>query len=535
MVRRPGSGLLRRRRVRNPLLLTFVAAIVASSAVGAIGMVQMSRIAADTQTLYTQSLLPLHTIDSLNALLWHQRWASLSHLTADDPVKSKGYAAETTELRAELNQRIAYFDTLTVPARLRTAMEAFKASWAHYLQMSKESAAIKKAGKLVEWQAFRTRYVNPATQKASADLVTAKTLAIQLADDAAVAAREAAGRARLLTGVILGASVVLAAGFALYVARSLARRIQGDRAELLRGSLAELTTIHEPDQLMRQLFLTLFAQVDAVTGCLVGPDGTTVVAVAGQTPDDMVGGTLELALAEISSPVLRPTPAGAAEAFGKAPVVLVVPLTHRDARAGVALFGCARADEGARQVAEALAAQGMGAYDNACLFSRVQELATTDELTGQHNRRHFYELAGALTQVAVRNGRDLAAAMLDIDKFKNINDTYGHGVGDEVIRTVAARLRAAVRHSDVLGRYGGEEFALVLPDHGGNALELTERMRAAVAAEPIATAAGPVAVTISVGVTFLATSDESLDDLLARADHALYRAKEGGRNQVVRS
>jgi diguanylate cyclase (GGDEF)-like protein len=190
-------------------------------------------------------------------------------------------------------------------------------------------------------------------------------------------------------------------------------------------------------------------------------------------------------------------------------------------------------DDSAIQVVSALAVQGMSAYLNACLFSRVQELATTDELTGQHNRRHFYAIATALVSSAARGDRDLAAVMLDIDKFKSVNDTYGHGVGDEVIREVAARVRASIRHSDVLGRYGGEEFAVVLPDHDGDAPELAERMRRAVADEPIPTAAGPLPVTISVGLAQLDPADTTLDQMLARADHALYRAKESGRNRVV--
>jgi diguanylate cyclase (GGDEF)-like protein len=123
--------------------------------------------------------------------------------------------------------------------------------------------------------------------------------------------------------------------------------------------------------------------------------------------------------------------------------------------------------------------------------------------------------------------------MLDIDKFKSINDTYGHGAGDEVIREVAARVRAGIRHSDVLGRYGGEEFAVVLPDHDGAAADLAERMRRAVADEPVPTRAGPLRVTISVGLAHLQPSDTGLDQMLARADHALYRAKESGRNRVV--
>jgi diguanylate cyclase (GGDEF)-like protein len=305
-------------------------------------------------------------------------------------------------------------------------------------------------------------------------------------------------------------------------------------AEMLRASLAELSSLHDPAELLRQLFGTLFTQVGAVAGCLVGDD-CDVLEIAGKASAAALGSRIDLDLGDLSMPMVSDVPAEIADALGGAAIMLAVPLTHRAGRAGIALLGGTGFDDSARQVAAALATQGMSAYDNARLFSRVQELATTDELTGQHNRRHFYAIAGALVQAAGRTGRELAAAMLDIDKFKNINDTYGHGVGDEVIRTVAARVRAAVRHSDVLGRYGGEEFAVVLPDHEGDAPELAERMRAAVAAEPIATVAGPIPVTISVGLTALAPGDGSLDQVLARADHALYRAKAGGRNQVVQA
>ncbi|WIM98467.1 diguanylate cyclase [Actinoplanes oblitus] len=305
-------------------------------------------------------------------------------------------------------------------------------------------------------------------------------------------------------------------------------------AEMLRASLAELTGILEPDRLLRRLSGTLQTSLGAESGCLVTPDGEVL------EPEEVAGARLtteETALlGGLSEPALL-DPAGTGglreRLLAGYPVALAVPLDGRDGRAGVALLGGVTLDDTSRQVAAALSSQGMTAYDNARLFTRVQELATTDELTGQHNRRHFYAVAGALVQAAARNRRPLAAAMLDIDKFKSVNDTYGHGVGDEVIRTVARRIRAVLRHSDVLGRYGGEEFAIVLPDHEGEAIELAERVRVAVGGEPVKTQAGPLPVTISIGLTRLGDGDAALDDLLARADHALYRAKEAGRNRVM--
>jgi diguanylate cyclase (GGDEF)-like protein len=301
----------------------------------------------------------------------------------------------------------------------------------------------------------------------------------------------------------------------------------------LRASLAELTAILEPDRLLRHLCGTLQTQLGGTAACLISPSGD-VLEVAGPAPADVVGTQAPFFDCEVPELLDQATTAGVRERLlGGAPAALVVPLIGRDGPVGVVLVGGSGLDDTSRQVAAALATQGMAAYENARLFSRVQELATTDELTGQHNRRHFYAIAGALVQAAARNSRQLAAVMLDIDKFKSINDTYGHGVGDEVIRTVAARIRGRLRHSDVLGRYGGEEFAAVLPDHEGHAAELAERIRLAVSSEPVPTQAGPLPVTISVGLTSLAPDDTTLDELLARADHALYRAKESGRNRVM--
>ncbi|MCU7727602.1 diguanylate cyclase [Actinoplanes sp. KI2] len=301
-------------------------------------------------------------------------------------------------------------------------------------------------------------------------------------------------------------------------------------AEMLRSSLAELSGIHDPSRLLSVLFGMLASQLNASSGCLLSADGSVVTEVVGKVDPAVLGGPFPAALPSVLTAAV--VPAGdIPEISGQ--TLLVVPLDSRDGRSGLVVLGADDFDETAIQIASSLATQGMSAYLNACLFSRVQELATTDELTGQHNRRHFYAIATALVSAAARGSRDLAAVMLDIDKFKSVNDTYGHGVGDEVIREVAARVRASIRRSDVLGRYGGEEFAVVLPDHHDAAPDLAERMRHAVADTPIPTAAGPLPITISVGLTQLEPGDASLDQVLARADLALYRAKESGRNRVV--
>ena len=164
----------------------------------------------------------------------------------------------------------------------------------------------------------------------------------------------------------------------------------------------------------------------------------------------------------------------------------------------------------------------------------LERRARTDELTSLLNRREVFERLHDLTGPHHRTGQQLAVLFCDLDKFKDVNDTHGHRVGDEVLAAMAARLRASLRHADDLAaRVGGDELMVVL--HGvhdeADALAVAEKLRLAVA-EPVPTGAGPLQVTMSIGVA-LARPDETTDELISRADTAMYRAKQTGRNQVV--
>ena len=180
-----------------------------------------------------------------------------------------------------------------------------------------------------------------------------------------------------------------------------------------------------------------------------------------------------------------------------------------------------------------LAADAAIAIENARLFAEVQELAITDGLTGLHNRRHFFTLAEREIERAHRYGHPLSMILLDVDHFKQVNDTYGHDVGDQVLRKVTARWRERLRKVDILGRYGGEEFVALLPEKDlVGAFSAAERMRQSVTESPIETDQGLLAITISLGVADINESCSDLATLLNHADAALYLAKNEGRNQV---
>jgi diguanylate cyclase (GGDEF)-like protein len=163
------------------------------------------------------------------------------------------------------------------------------------------------------------------------------------------------------------------------------------------------------------------------------------------------------------------------------------------------------------------------------LRDELEYLATHDPLTGVLNRRAFMAAAEQELARCHRHGHVMSIVLLDLDHFKQLNDTHGHLVGDQVLRDLTERIAPLLRRPDQLGRYGGEEFILLLPE--------TNRDAAAVVAERIRAAAAAAdklpSYTVSIGVACNIVSDTGLDPLLARADDALYEAKEGGRNRVV--
>jgi diguanylate cyclase (GGDEF)-like protein len=173
------------------------------------------------------------------------------------------------------------------------------------------------------------------------------------------------------------------------------------------------------------------------------------------------------------------------------------------------------------------------AIRNARLHSQLHELAIRDPMTGIFNRRHFFELADSIFDQARRYNRPISAIVFDADHYKEVNDTFGHLVGDEVLKQIAARCSGVIRQADILGRYGGEEFVIVMPETGmTGALKMAERLRQAISDMPFETEKGLVPVTISVGVARSRKSTDTLLQLLGDADEAVYRAKAAGRNRV---
>lgn len=169
--------------------------------------------------------------------------------------------------------------------------------------------------------------------------------------------------------------------------------------------------------------------------------------------------------------------------------------------------------------------------------AELARLAVTDLLTGVLNRRGFFDQAHAVIARARRGNEPVAVAMLDIDRFKTINDGFGHDAGDEVLKGFAAEAARGLRAGDILGRFGGEEFVVLLPGIGAaDAVPTIERLRNGIRTAVHHPAGGAAAVTVSAGIASLPgklPADVELMESLTRADAALYEAKEAGRDRVA--
>ena len=174
--------------------------------------------------------------------------------------------------------------------------------------------------------------------------------------------------------------------------------------------------------------------------------------------------------------------------------------------------------------------------ERARLFQEVQNLALTDPLTGLHNRRSIFELGRVEFMRAERMKRPFSCMMLDLDHFKQINDNYGHHVGDEILQEFSNRCRSAVREVDLVGRYGGEELIIIMPETDlTEALPVAERLRISICEQPVSISGQELCITVSIGVAQKDENTLRLETLVARADQAMYIAKHKGRNRVATS
>ncbi len=218
-----------------------------------------------------------------------------------------------------------------------------------------------------------------------------------------------------------------------------------------------------------------------------------------------------------------------------APTLLVPLISHGIAIGFLAIHGMQEnCDATNIRFFQALANEVAVSLQNALLYREIDRLSRIDPLTGLMNRRSFTVSAIRFLQLAIRYNKPLSAAMLDIDFFKKVNDTYGHAMGDDVLKSVAKTCEGLIRRSDIVGRFGGEEFCFLFPETAvESASLLAERIRVAISSLTFESEGQNFQVTASIGLAELHGEADSLETMLSRSDEALYQAKESGRDRVV--
>lgn len=350
--------------------------------------------------------------------------------------------------------------------------------------------------------------------------------------------------------VALAVSVGRQVGIAIQNARHLENtRRRAEESEILRQSIADVTSALDLDEVLDKILVNLAKVVPYNSSCVFLDINGSLRMVAGRglpnkdlilntdiSADDPLMSTIRAARYPVTLRDAQQDPRFCN--WGDSFYIrawMGVPLIAREQVIGfltidseeVGAYGPTQA-----ALALAFANQVAAAISNARLFKRVQDLATIDPLTGLYNRRHFFDVAHQEFDFAHNQNSGLIALMMDIDHFKRINDTFGHQVGDQVLQTIAERLKRCLRTNDTICRYGGEEFTAILPGADLRvARAVAERLRLS-ANESIETSVGPVSISISLGVAALDETCGSLDDLLKHADKALYVSKQMGKNRV---
>jgi diguanylate cyclase (GGDEF)-like protein len=258
------------------------------------------------------------------------------------------------------------------------------------------------------------------------------------------------------------------------------------------------------------------------------PDNTGIVAAAVRLGASLPGTEIDVSRAVIFDEATRLK--GVAS-------IRVIPLKAGEEVYGTLVLGSARRQAFTADLSnqlEVVAMQVGESIGRARLFEQTEKLATTDGLTGLLNHRTFQERTDAQFRQSERYGKRLSLILCDIDHFKSVNDTYGHPMGDVVLKGVAATIAREARTTDIVARYGGEEFAVVMPEtDAAGAMVIAERIRERIGKRVFETEQGPLKVTMSLGVATFPEDAQRKAELIERADACLYHAKRHGRNQCV--
>ena len=323
------------------------------------------------------------------------------------------------------------------------------------------------------------------------------------------------------------------------------RSLRNEAGELA-GSIAigqDITDIRQAETMARQRERQLATILDSLPGmayrCLYDEHWTLLSAskgcreLTGYEPDELINNKVISFAKLIAGGIDEATLQAVDLAIGNAELFSIEYSLVRKDGTRIWVWECGRSVEGEGELV--LEGIVLDISDRKALENELSEMAARDPLTGLLNRREMARLLDEEIVRATRYGRNLALLWVDFDHFKNINDLYGHAAGDSVLKAVSALLAESVRSVDSVGRFGGEEFVILLPEMDRReALETAERLRGLVSDTPQPLGNGnTVAMTVSIGVSVFPDHGESADTLCAAADRAMYQAKADGRNQVV--